>query len=249
MPNWCSFTMGIGGKPDDVEKLYDVLCWEYRGAKPEDPHMFRISDINILSDCQECEDWRKLVVGGECAWSVQGCMFNNPHAYYAQWQEEIKRAKDANNKEEIDRLTSKNCTTIDKLSKDLNLTIEIFSTEPGMEFCEYYLLKNGEIIEDEEGWYKSVCIDDYETYDDYIADCTEAPMDVTRHDFEKAVEAGDSFISHAEYRFLDIIPEDKPLKFREPKEESEDTHNNKRQYTKETVESAKVKLEEDIADA
>ena len=83
-------------------------------------------------------------------------MFKGVHTYYNDWTEERK----AKLNEPFKGIN------MEDITKELNLTVEIFSSEPGVGFMEHYLVENGEIsvdecvkyheVENEEGDYEGV---------------------------------------------------------------------------------------------
>lgn len=144
MPNYCNYQLKAKGDKKNLEKLHRIMNADYRYEKEEvycseDTHMFRIFEAALI---ELNNDY--IIIDGYCAWSVFSCMFDSQCTYYRNMHTEYKDKCKA--------------TTIDKLSKELKLDIEIFSEESGVGFMEHFLIKQGEIIIDD-------CVDYYEDYD------------------------------------------------------------------------------------
>lgn len=144
MPNLCLYSMCAIGKKEDVEEFIKVAQANYDYGTMEfshDRHFFRVFEAY----CNEIEDLGddlyKVIINGNCAWSVGCCMFRG--GYYEQFQERFP-----------DEFRG---TTIPAESKRLNLSVEVFSEECGCCFQEHYTVVDGNIIEDE-------CVDFYEYY-------------------------------------------------------------------------------------
>lgn len=147
MPNICLYSMCTIGKKEDVEEFIKVIKADYDYGTMEfshDRHFFRVFE----ADCDEIEDLGaniygdnlyKVIINGECAWSVGCCMFRG--GYYDDFKERFQNEFRG--------------TTIPAESERLNLSIEVFSEECGCCFQEHYTVIDGKIIEDE-------CVDWYE---------------------------------------------------------------------------------------
>lgn len=122
MPNICNFDMKVSGKKKDIERLYKMLNYDesekYRFYRVFECFYTYEEDLEDVSD-DECVS---TFISGECAWSVKNCML-------------------AESSDEYEHLTS-----IDKVSKELDLLIEIVSEERGFNFTEHYVIDNGEIL-------------------------------------------------------------------------------------------------------
>lgn len=88
----------------------------------------------------------------------------------------------------------------------LNLSCEIFSSEPGMCFAEHYIIKDGELVCEEEKEYSEVYIGDHDTFEDYEKYCREEfdeEPSITKEQFEDAVEMGNDSVV-----FCELVDED-----------------------------------------
>lgn len=143
MANDCDFDMAVRGKKKDINKLIEWLEADYdyivdNNGMPKvmcdsDHHFYRIFDI--CSNENDAEDDKAItqIISGYCAWSVAVCMLRNvPFSYYQHDDDRFE-----NLYKDIDLLEA---------SELLNLTIEIYSREPGMCFAEHYLIDKGKMI-------------------------------------------------------------------------------------------------------
>ena len=153
MPNYCYANIIVRGRKDCVDEFYNILCADYSYYKknkdgtidyasnewctdPENfshiPHFFRIFDAeewesNDLSAVYKCSQ-----IDIECAWSVFTCMFPGTWTYYDKF--------------ETDHHGNHFGTHILEVSKRLQLEIEIWSKEEGMEFQEHYKICSGILV-------------------------------------------------------------------------------------------------------
>lgn len=125
MPNICNFDMKISGKKKDIERLYKMLNYD----ESEKYRFYRVIECFYIyeEDLEDVDDneYISTFISGECARSVETCML----------------IEDADKYEDL--------TSIDKVSKELNLLIEIVSEERGFNFTEHYVIDNGEILVNE----------------------------------------------------------------------------------------------------
>lgn len=175
MPNYCSFELKAVGKKENLIKLHEIMNRRYNCTKNDEEHLWRVFEAEECDNsfefknenCDKNEDF--IVILGYCAWSVYSCMFDGPGTY----QETDETGKG---------------TTISRISKDLELKIEIFSEEPGMCFSEHYLIDNGDIIIDDTVDFYEYCIEEYDTLDDMIKDLelSTDSIPITEEDFKEA---------------------------------------------------------------
>lgn len=175
MPNYCYYEMRVKGKPENVNQFILSLQSDYgytpveisnrmltypRGKmliypndnnrrvfkviQPGPPHLFRVFEANLIRD--QCyyippDENGDIIrtVSGYCAWSVYSCMFEGGCTYYNDFMRDFGI-----------RYIGFFGTTIPKLSRLLNLDIEIFSEETGVCFQEHYRVTNGNIIINDE---------------------------------------------------------------------------------------------------
>lgn len=153
MPNYCFYSMCTIGKKKDVEEFIKVMQADYDYGAMEfshDRHFFRVFEADYDEIENLGDDIYKVVISGNCAWSVGCCMFDmGHHGYYQEFKERFPNEFRG--------------TTISAESERLNLSIEIFSEECGMCFQEHYIVIDGKIIEDECEDYYEYYLRDYET--------------------------------------------------------------------------------------
>lgn len=178
MPNLCDYTIKVKGKKENVETFLNYLDNDYHYIEDKnldsdlrqecekkyklhfvsqdkkihlftnhEKHMYRIFDVYFVDEGESDGKFYSIATG-DCAWSVYNCMFDGAHTYYAE------------NVESSD-LRQEHSTTIPILSQELDLDIEIYSTEIGMEFAEHFLVEKGKIIKDECFRYEEIYKEDY----------------------------------------------------------------------------------------
>lgn len=178
MPNYCSYSMQVTGKEEDVDFFIEELKTDYyydkehncQGVKEGMRHFCRVFDADVLAagvNSETLEDGKeiylkKAVLTGNCAWSITSCMMNEGRFGYYQSLKETYGNKSK-------------ATTLAFESKRLNLIVEIYSEETGVGFSEHILYVNGEEIENE-------CVDYYEIW--YDENDEELDEPITRGGFE-----------------------------------------------------------------
>ncbi|MGL5714337.1 MAG: hypothetical protein ACRCX2_15055 [Paraclostridium sp.] len=135
MPNYCNFSIGVVGKREKADKLAEYLKADY--DKPK--HFYRVFDADITAGYELEGDKVAYIISGNCAWSVYSCMFEGEYTYYSSSRKNVLET-------EAQNITG---TTLPIESKELELDIEVFSSEPGMEFMEHYIISNGVIKVDD----------------------------------------------------------------------------------------------------
>ena len=149
MPNYCGYQMRIQGKPNDVAEVIKVIQADYNYDTMQfsaDNHLFRVFEADISEDTTD-GDYRDVVLGGSCAWSVFSCMMEGDGTYYSSLKSEYG-----------DKFRG---TTLVELSKRYNVMIEVYGEESGCEFQEHYLIHNGELLVDD-------CVKYIELYKEYL---------------------------------------------------------------------------------
>lgn len=157
MPNYCSYTMRVAGKKkENVEEFIKVIQadYNYLANKFTAPrHLFRVFEAES-EDIVENNGKFSTMIYGNCAWSVYSCMMEGPATYYSdcihEYNENFKG------------------TTLVQESMLLNLDIEVFSKEPGIQFSEHYLIQNGEIIIDDETLYQEHYLEAYGDFEEFV---------------------------------------------------------------------------------
>ena len=134
MPNLCSYEIRVIGSKESRDKFADYMWANYiAGNRETEPKKYfsriaidyvdrqpYVSNYGEEGDCYT----------GDCAWSIKSCMFNGEHTYFGKGE-------------------NPNLVCIENVTKDLGLRTEIWSEEPGMEFCEHYYIDNGNVIVEE----------------------------------------------------------------------------------------------------
>ena len=212
MPNYCNFQMKIKGQEENVKTLIEWLRSnytymtdgdDYPWTKEEtlkerkyhyqdgehhlytdaEKHFWRVFELYNDNEDYEGEDYVAYVFG-YCAWSVYCCMFSGPHTY-----------SNTSDDDQYYNLKLEHSTNMSAATRMLGLEVEIVSYEPGMCFAEHYVVKDGDIVEDESFEYNEYFLDhtmtkeevekeygisipdaEWETQD-YIIQCEIDPLD------------------------------------------------------------------------
>lgn len=128
MANNCDFTMLIRGKPESVDMFYRYLT-DYENSPKNFARIFSAwLDTESVSD----EGIKTMKVFGDCAWSVYSCMCDGDFTYFSDDQ-------------------SGTLTCLRDATKELQLEVEVRSTEPGFNFWEHFHYKDGECLCDDCG--------------------------------------------------------------------------------------------------
>lgn len=173
MPNLCNYCMQVKGKSENVEEFIKIIQIDYAydengncynpsdNNKPVERHLWRVFDAYVEND-EMSDDIRIVEISGDCAWSVKSCMCDGFGTYQS---------------------TNPNGhgTTLQQESKRLQLTIEVFSEECGMEFMEHFVFVNGECIIDDCVDYSEYYTGDFDTVEEMNE---EYGTDFTQEEFE-----------------------------------------------------------------
>ena len=130
MSNPCFYSMKVKGAKEDVEEFIQVIKADYNYDTMEfsfDRHLQRVFDAEEEELIANDDNTYSVFISGECAWSVIVCMLED--GYYVDMKARLG-----------DKFRG---TTLEIESKRLNLAIEVFSEECGMEFQEHCIVKNG----------------------------------------------------------------------------------------------------------
>ena len=205
MPNWCYFQMAVGGRYDCVYKFVEYISNNYKN-----PHFARVDVIGFtVVHSEKHRLYKKVYIEGECAWSVNACFFDDIYTYYNQYKTALANPDESNaylRDPKVGPLLS-----ILQVAKDLRLNIEIYSTEPGMCFCEYYYIEDGNLVRSECGNYREFYCNDYNTYEEFCKDYNfkypdDGSNDVDEDEFYDVKEYGDTgLVVRSDYGFEDII--------------------------------------------
>lgn len=125
MPNWCHFEMRVKGKRKNIEEAWKQIF----GLDFDNGGKF-LYRVHTDDDSFEFNENGIAVIKGNCAWSVRSCMFNGDGTYLESQKESAEY---------------RYATSIDKISEDFALDIEICSEETMMGFIEEYYISKGDI--------------------------------------------------------------------------------------------------------
>jgi len=150
MSNPCFYSMKVKGAKEDVEEFIQVIKADYNYDTMEfsfDRHLQRVFDAEEEELIANDDNTYSVFISGECAWSVIVCMLDD--GYYVDMKARLG-----------DKFRG---TTLEIESKRLNLAIEVFSEECGMEFQEHCIAKNGVLEVYECVDWNEYFLDEYET--------------------------------------------------------------------------------------
>ena len=117
MPNYCNFEMRVRGSEEAIDEfIKDALDYD------RDRHLWRVFNLDECGSKENTDGTITCAFTGSCAWSVYSCMLDGEHTY----------AHD--NPEKSASLISE--------SLERNLSIEVYSFEPGLCFSEHYLVED-----------------------------------------------------------------------------------------------------------
>lgn len=207
MPNWCEFSMHVVGRRENVALFVQILKYEH-----EKLALPRVHDVEVMN-CEEYGLRSKVYLIGICAWSAYSCMLPGEWTYYNDYLKEMGTVYDHElhyhkyPKLPFEPDDHKKITNILVLSKMLELSIEIYTKETGMGFCEYYKIVNGEIVQERTGNYQEYAVFDYKDYksmqDDYVNNGWN--FNITPEDFEYAKKEN-TYAIVADFEEEDTIP-------------------------------------------
>lgn len=124
----------------------------------EENHFYRIFGADIFETGDEGNNYF-VKICGNCAWSIESC----------------GRASGYSGGKDLFEINT----------RDLHLSVEVYSEEPGFEFQEHYLYKDGECIVNECVDWEEIYWDraDYKTFEEFKEDF-DIEEGVTENDFD-----------------------------------------------------------------
>lgn len=139
MPNLCLFEMRAKGSRDSINKSKEIVFADYTYIDDAldncnaEHYLFRTwaESYSVEIDSNNTD---VITICGDCAWSVEVCMFDcAPTGYYNQ----LKTMKNFKG------------ITLPLISEKYRIDIEVYSQECEMCFEEHYLVENGDRVIDE----------------------------------------------------------------------------------------------------
>lgn len=164
MPNYCDYDMKIIGSKKDCDEFVKRLK-----SYDEPNHFWRIFEATVYDEKIVGENGSNDVaycIFGYCAWSLESCCRASGY--------------------------SDGVDLFEVNTRDLNLKLEAYSREPGIEFEEHFIYDHGKCIADE---CVDICVywwdrDEYPTYEDYLADNKGAPPENQFDGNDEAITGG-----------------------------------------------------------
>lgn len=185
MANYCAFMMKITGEKKSIKEIIEMMKWKGRFSENG---LGRIYDIHLSTSIDELDNSVSGIIScelyGGCAWSVLSAM------------------RDDNGRREV---------SLESESKRLDLVIEVFSEETGMEFQEHVLIDKGEVLIDECVDYQEHFVGDHTTIqqynDEYGTDFTEDMVN-DEHVYVGGFDNYGVFKDHSHYFNISISVDD-----------------------------------------
>ena len=190
MANLADFSLKAKGSKESLSTLKEILmnCFDKKEFDENKKH-FYIDDCWIMNESD-----KTLEANGCCSWSAWSCLFCGEDTY----------CKPEKEKEYV------GLTHIQAVAKELNLEVEIFGNEMGVDFAEYYKINNkGEIEKELEiaDLSRSVVpviaekfnLNEQEIHDFIIESCDDEISEKMQDIFDKEIDDyvfGDSYISY-----------------------------------------------------
>lgn len=137
MSNICNYEIRVKGKKSNIRELVKWMNAEYdttKGYCSEKHHFYKIAETTSVDEFEAMtvlnkeEDTVIVNLIGYCNWSVLSCMISRYSFYYKNGDGYA--------------------ITMQEASKLLDVDIEIISEELGLNFTEYFLIIDGEIIKE-----------------------------------------------------------------------------------------------------
>ena len=186
MPNECSASIAVSGRKYCIDEFINIMNADYNYdhyveenmSFSHTPHFFRIFSADVIG-YEQTGLFVSATLDVWCAWSIGTCMLDD--GYY----ERIKKECEQHN-------VPFHGTNLTECAKNLGLTIEIISEEPGMGFMEHYVV-------DESGEFKiydvvdmtEYYIGEYNTLAEYKAANPDDGIDIaTEEDYAIAKDEG-----------------------------------------------------------
>lgn len=187
MANNCEYSLKIVGRSKDAV-MQAAHALDYKDFK-DGYYLCRIFSANIF-DYEESDGFCSVEVAGDCAWSVNACMFDE---CYASWRgAKLDEKKPEHFKDwQGNDCFMKEFVTMPILCKRLGVGVEIWSKEPGCEFQEHYIVDhNGEVnCQESIHWHEGWDVDDDGNYIEPNSEKDEGGFD----DWGSFPDAGDIF--------------------------------------------------------
>lgn len=131
MANLCDFSMIVVGNRENIDLFYNMMnqngtTWMGRGAEVE------------IVDVEEVDGKHRAELSGWCKCAVETAMVSNAISMREHPEKWSGNGKDKNGND-------LRFITLYEACKELNLDMEVYSEEPGCEFQEHYLFRNGNL--------------------------------------------------------------------------------------------------------
>ena len=156
MANICEISMEVRGDHSNIEAFFNALTQE------DDVWMGRGADAEIDYD----DEGHTATISGWCKWSVQSSLIDD--ALSMRKQKESKEGFWY--QAEIDKVNE--FLTLFEACQKYNVNMEVYSSEPGMEFQEHAKYENGHIVNEATNYVETFNEDtqEWESHGGYLWD-------------------------------------------------------------------------------
>lgn len=127
MPNYCDFQVKLTGYIENIIRFYNACNVPYHGDEHDPEHFYRVFNI-VIEEIKPIDkpQFYQAYMSGYCAWSITSCFMENGYHETNRGGKGITLC-----------MLSEYCP---------ELVIEMFSTEPGMQFSEHILVKDNTVF-------------------------------------------------------------------------------------------------------
>lgn len=174
MANVCSFSMKVVGEKTNVDQFVSAL--EQKGKF----YMGRGGLITFKDDFDGGS-----ILEGEVKWSLASSLIED--AISMRNQKETGKGMWMND----GFIDNHEFITLPEASELFGIDVEVYSTEPGLEFAEHILVKKGVTIIDDSVPYQEIWFGEYMNYAEFSACCPDLAKKIGEQDFEELRTLGD----------------------------------------------------------
>lgn len=167
MANVCDFSMKVVGEKPNVDQFVSAL--EQKGKF----YMGRGGLITFKDDFDGGS-----ILEGEVKWSLASSLIED--AISMRNQKETGKGMWMND----GFIDNHEFITLPEASELFGIDVEVYSTEPGLEFAEHILVKKGVTIIDDSVPYQEIWFGEYMNYAEFSACCPDLAKKIGEQDFE-----------------------------------------------------------------
>lgn len=174
MANMCAFSMKVVGEKSNVDQFVSAL--EQKGKFC----MGRGGLIDVKDDFDGGS-----ILYGDVKWSLLSSLIED--AVSMREQKESGNGLWMNN----GFIDNHEFVTLPEASELFKVDVEVYSTEPGLEFAEHILVRKGATVIDDSVPYQEIWFDEYMNYAEFSACCPDLTKEIGEQKFEELRALGD----------------------------------------------------------